>query len=181
VLKIIFLSNLIKDKGILLFLDICEALKKVNVNFQATIVGKEFDVTVDQISGICKQKKINNNVKCEGALYGNEKLNVLIRQDVMILPTFNDAFPLVILEAMQFGVIPLASPIGGIPDMITDGKTGFLIHTTDIDKYVEKIVLLQDDSCLKDKMHNNCKYEFYKKYRIDIFEENFIRILNTAE
>ncbi|MGA7075142.1 MAG: glycosyltransferase family 4 protein, partial [Halobacteriota archaeon] len=60
---------------------------------------------------------------------------------LLVLPTHHaEGLPTVVLEAMACGTPVLASPIGGIPDVITDGRTGFLINTASALSIADDIV-----------------------------------------
>ncbi len=57
----------------------------------------------------------------------NDVMSVLAATDVLLHPTMMDAFPTALLEAGAAGVPVIASRVGGIPEIVTDGATGVLI------------------------------------------------------
>lgn len=58
---------------------------------------------------------------------------LLAASDVFVLPTLTEALPTVLAEAMAARLPLIASPVGGVPEMITDGQNGFLVTPDDID------------------------------------------------
>lgn len=50
--------------------------------------------------------------------------------DVFVLPSRSEGLPMSLLEAMQHGVVPIATAVGGIPELIEDNKSGFLVERT---------------------------------------------------
>ncbi|MEN6292870.1 MAG: glycosyltransferase, partial [Methanobacterium sp.] len=71
--------------------------------------------------------------------------------DVYVHPSRMDTFPTTILEALSCGVPVIASNVGGIPEQIIDGKTGFLVPVGNADNMAEKLlVLLQNEEIRQD-------------------------------
>lgn len=62
--------------------------------------------------------------------------------DVLLLPSTNEGLPLSILEAQACGVVVLAAPTAGIPEVVKDGHTGFLAPADDHRRYAERIAQL---------------------------------------
>jgi glycosyltransferase involved in cell wall biosynthesis len=79
---------------------------------------------------------LRNKLFFHGALYGVEKNKILSSSDILVHPTFNDALPVVILEAMSCGICVVSNQEGGIPDLIDDGVDGFLVDENKTDEYV---------------------------------------------
>jgi glycosyltransferase involved in cell wall biosynthesis len=66
---------------------------------------------------------------------------------VMLLPSEKESFGLVALEAMACGVPVVATNAGGLPEVVEDGKSGFLCEIGDVEKMAERtLMLLRDDA-----------------------------------
>ena len=67
---------------------------------------------------------------------------------VLLMPSDLESFGLVALEAMACGVVPVATRVGGVPELITDGEDGYLEAPGDIAAQAARVVaLLTDDAC----------------------------------
>jgi glycosyltransferase involved in cell wall biosynthesis len=75
--------------------------------------------------------------------------------DLLLLPSDGEGLPGVVMEAMSLGVPCVASNIPCIPDLIENGKSGFLCSKDDIDEFTKKIMMLLKDNKLRDKMSKN--------------------------
>ena len=77
----------------------------------------------------------------------NEKLATA---DVMLLPSQLESFGLVALEAMACQVVPITTNVGGLPEVVEHGKTGFMSKVGDVEEMARYAVdLLSDDAKLK--------------------------------
>jgi glycosyltransferase involved in cell wall biosynthesis len=61
---------------------------------------------------------------------------------LFVLPSYHDALPTSILEAMACGTPVLATPVGAIPDVIADEDTGFLLESTAPERIAERITMI---------------------------------------
>ena len=177
---LLFLSNLIVTKGIFIFVDVVEKLKAKGYIFEAWVVGNEGDVSFNQLNEYIFHKHLSDIVKVKGAKYGIEKYNITANSLMLIYPSYFDAFPLVLLEAMQFGLPVVTTNIGGISDMVEDGKTGFVLNCGDADGFVDKVGYLLNNPEVMSKMSQNAQVEFTDKYTLEIFESNLINIFEES-
>ena len=79
----------------------------------------------------------------------NEVLDLLKRSRVMIAPSVSDGSPVILLEAMLSGALPVVSPLESIKEWIEDGKNGLLVHALHPDKIAQAIdrALFDDKLC----------------------------------
>jgi glycosyltransferase involved in cell wall biosynthesis len=85
--------------------------------------------------------------------HADERLRTLYRHaDAFILPTTEDSSSWTVLEAQATGVPVIATPIGGIPDLITAGETGMLVPVGDSAAIVEVVQLLRQDEGLRERL-----------------------------
>ena len=78
--------------------------------------------------------------------------DTLRHSDVFLLPSETESFGLAALEAMACGVPVVASAVGGLPEVITEGETGFLTALGDVDAMAAQVRRLLDDEPLRAKM-----------------------------
>jgi glycosyltransferase involved in cell wall biosynthesis len=138
---VLFVSRIIKEKGIFELLDGFKLVNQKYPDSKLVIVGdgKEFDHM--------KQYTIANsinNVDYTGFLSGVEKYNKFREADMLILPSYTEGMPTVIVEAMAFGLPVVASKVGGIPDLIKNDEFGYLLNeitALDIAQNIEKLII----------------------------------------
>lgn len=115
-----------------------------------------------------------------GRKYGCDKEEYWRSADIFVFPTLNEAFGLVLLEAMEHGLPCVGTDEGGINDIIDNGKTGFLVPSRDAESLSESIGKLLNDSCMREKMGDRGRRVFEQRYTQDFFEENMLHILNQV-
>jgi N-acetyl-alpha-D-glucosaminyl L-malate synthase BshA len=72
--------------------------------------------------------------------------------DVLLLPSESESFGLAALEAMACGVVPVASNVGGLPEVITPGKDGFLEQVGDIAAFARRVIEVLSSSSVRGRM-----------------------------
>lgn len=175
-IKILFLSNLIKSKGVLVFIESMLLLKNEGYRFLATIVGSDVEFSQKELTEIIKIKDLAANIKCVGAKYNEAKNTIIKKADVLVYPTLNDAFPLVLIEAMQFSVPIIATIEGAIPEIIDDGVTGYLVEKNAPQQIVDKLKLLIVNPEHRKEMGQAGRKLFEEKYTIEILEKKMLNI-----
>lgn len=178
---IFFLSNLLIDKGVLTLLDACKLLKTQGYVFHCDFVGGETaDMNAERFKQECKQREIADCVTYHGRKYGEEKLMFFQQADIFVLPTFNECFPLVLLEAMEQGLPCISSAVGGTPEIIDEGKTGFLVPCREVQPLAERIALLLKDKALREQLGKAGRVKFEKEYTLPRFEDNIKQCLEMC-
>jgi glycosyltransferase involved in cell wall biosynthesis len=179
VVRVLFFSNLIISKGIFVFLDAMELLHKRDIDFQAFIVGKESEITADVLIKEMQSRNLEKCIKYLGPKFNQEKNEVLQQCDICVYPTYRDAFPLVLLEVMQFGLPVIASIEGAIPDIVDDGKTGFLVEKHQPKQIADKLELLINNPEIRIAMGKAAKEKFFGRYTLNAFEKNMATVFES--
>lgn len=112
-----------------------------------------------------------------GKKYNEDKKAFFENADIFIFPTLNEAFGLVLLEAMQHHLPCVSTTEGGIPGIIDDGKTGFLVPKHDAENLADKIEFLLTDSALRQRMGEAGREKFEKEFTLEVFEKRMAEIL----
>ncbi len=177
---LIFLSNLSLSKGIQTFVNSLAELRNQNILFSVKIVGDSMDYTIEETKKFIKAKGLSDQVKVLGPKFGKEKIDHLSQADIFVLPSFNECFPLTILEAMQVGLPIVATKIGGIPDMIKDNVEGLLIDLNKPNDLSEKLKSLILDPDLRKRLGKNAQERFNSQFTIRHFNEGLYRIFENV-
>lgn len=175
-LTLLYLSNLIKGKGIMLIMEAARLLKERGCAFALRVAGPEGDVGYSELEAFVKQNGLTNEVSLLGPKYGNEKHEEFKRADIFLLPSNYDTFGLVLLEAMQFGVPCIASNIGGIPDVIGNGR-GVLLETLSPKALADKIEFLLNNPEERLTVSNLAFNYFKTNFTVNVFEQRLLKIL----
>ena len=113
-----------------------------------------------------------------GPKYGNEKNTFFSNADIFVFPTyyFNECFPLVLLEAMQYKLPIITSCEGGIPDIVTNGENGFVCKIKDAMSTADAIEKLLKSKELCVGMGKNGYKLFKKHFTQKVFNVNITNI-----
>lgn len=178
--NILFLSNMIVSKGIFTLLDACVQLKKENKDFECHFVGDWLDITENSFHQKVTELGLTDIVFAHGKKYGTDKNKFYEKADIFVFPTQYDleTFGLVLLEAMQFELPVIATGIGGIPDIILNNETGYIIDKNNPAELADKLTLLINDPLLRESMGKAGKKRFDEKFTLSRFENRMTAILN---
>ena len=178
--RILFLSNMIRSKGVSVLVDACRMLQQRGIPFRCSLVGAlSADYPGDSLVAEIREKGLEGCVTFEGPRYGNEKWQALSDADVFAFPSFypDECFPLVILEAMGTGLPVVTTDEGAIPEMVRDGKDGFICPRKDPEALADALGRLLSDPDLRTRMGESCKDRYETFYTKEQFEKNLVEIL----
>ena len=180
--EILFLSNMMKEKGVYILLEACKILHNKGVTFITWFIGSWLDINENDFNDFVFFNNLKENVFYGGAKYGTEKSVYFERANIFVFPTYynNEVFPLVILEAMQYGLPVISTREGGIPDILEDGETGFLVNKNDLIDLADKMELLINNPFLCQQMGAAGKNKFQNNYTISIWENKMFNILKEV-
>jgi glycosyltransferase involved in cell wall biosynthesis len=131
--SIIYVGSLHKDKGLFCLLDALKILLTNGVNdFFCYLLGREDNM--DTLKKTIRSYRLDRYISIEGY---KDPFPYYAKCDILIYPTFYDAFPDTVLEALHTGCPVIASNIGGIPDILGDKE--LLVDINDIEAIASKI------------------------------------------
>ena len=178
--NLLFLSNLIPSKGVYVLLDACRILKDKGLDFQCNFVGGETkEIDRARFEAEVQRRGLERMVRYEGPKYGEEKEKYWRSSDVFVQPTFEDCFPLTIVEAMQHGLPVVSTTEGAVPDMVADGVNGFVCERKDVSGLAGALERLITDASLRMRMGEVGRKRYEEEFTLERFEERFVSILTA--
>jgi len=170
---VLFIGRNSPEKRLEEIIDAAKILtKNSDINFR--FIGPGLEV----FSGTNSNKKI----LYKGNLSAHELYTYYRSSHVIILMSGREGLPVVLQEAMAFGVVPVSTNVGGIPELIENGKTGFLIENKldsqdRINKAVEHIQALFQDRNLLTALSKNASRFVRESFSKEEFESGFRKLL----
>ena len=159
--KLLFLGFLGARKGIYDLIEaVCRLSKNEKLDFHLYVGGNG---EIDEVQKIIDNRNISEKITLLGWVSGEEKKKYLSECDVFVLPSYNEGLPISILEAMAAKKAVISTSVGGIPDLIENGKSGILVPAGNVDILSENI----KDICLNHEKRQNMAlkgYQVYKNY-----------------
>lgn len=146
---ILFAATLYKEKG---YLDLIEAFAQIAHKYpewQLILAGNG-----SQDEGINKSISlgIKDRVQFAGWIKGADKDSIFRSASIFCLPSYAEGFPMAILDAWAYGIPVITTPVGGIPDIVFDGKNGLLFKPGDVNELAQKLSILIDNQDLSAKI-----------------------------
>ncbi len=149
-IKIVSVGRLIEMKGIEYSIRAIEQLKKLYPNAEYEIIGE--GPLEEYLKGLIKKRKLEKYVKLVGYLKLSEVIKKLDNAHIFLHTPITteegeqDAPANVVKEAMATGLPVVATEHGGIPELVQDGISGFLVPEKNVKKIVEKLIYLIKNS-----------------------------------
>ncbi len=111
---------------------------------------------------------LQSNVTFLGPLSQGQMVEEYEKCALLALPSGQETSPMVIAEAMAVGQPAVATRVGGVPFLIDDGETGFVVDVGDVDSLADRIATILTDDELRRKMGRQAKDKASRNYRRDI-------------
>lgn len=100
--------------------------------------------------------------------------------DLFIFPTRADAFGIVLQESMACGTPLVSFKVGGVPDAVRPGITGYLAEPENVQDLCNGIVQLLEDKNLRDRMSQNCRAIALAEYTLELQAQRYIELYRQA-
>lgn len=146
---LLFLGNLGKGKGTY---DLVRAFARVAPLFPRLKLICAGVGSLDEVRQLATQLDVSNRVVCPGWLNPERKNAELASGTLFILPSYAEGMPMALLEAMSWGLPVIATPVGGIPQVIEHDVNGLLVPAGDIDGLAANITRLMKDPALRERL-----------------------------
>ncbi len=173
--KIIFVGRFADFKGIPFLIDSFSQLIIDNYDARLYLVGDG-----DEESKI--RKKVSAlNLEKHVIFFGYQKntLSYIKNADLLVLPSNNEPFGRVLLEAMNIGTPVIGTKSGGIPEIIEDGINGLLVDYGDIEALKISIIKILKNNSLREEIIQGGYETINSKFCVETYQEKLENIYDT--
>jgi glycosyltransferase involved in cell wall biosynthesis len=151
--SILYLGGLLERKGVDVLIRALVGLKSEHPKVKLHIVGA--GRALSYLTALSVQKGIERDVVFWGQADYSSIPKFYKGADVCVFPSRLEAFGITILEAMASGKPVVASNVGGIPEIISDGENGILVEPNDPEALSKAIVMVYQDNALMKRLSTN--------------------------
>lgn len=164
-LRFLYLGGIFDHKGFNLLINTFSKLEEANNKYELWVGGRG---EYKENTGI--------NIKYLGFINSED---IYPKIDVVIVPSlWNEAFGRIIIEANSYGLPVIGSNRGGIPELILQGKTGFIFNPNKEDELLKYIKMFINNPDLVLKLSPNC-IKYSENFKIDNILDAYIRLYKT--
>ncbi|QSX76044.1 glycosyltransferase family 4 protein [Lysobacter arenosi] len=125
---------------------------------------------------LAEELGISQLVDTPGWVGPDAKARLLQEATAYVLPSYNEGLPMSVLEAMAHGLPVVSTPVGGIPDAITDGEDGFLVSPGDIEALSSRLRMLLSDPELAGRIGDAAREKVRTRFATSAVIERWLRL-----
>jgi colanic acid/amylovoran biosynthesis glycosyltransferase len=124
---------------------------------------------------------VTDAVRFHGPLSETDTLAVTARADILVLPSFMEGLPVVIIEAMALGKPVIASGVAGIPELVRDGVNGLLVPPSHWRALTDAMTRLASDPELRDRLGSAARAAVADEFAIDRAVQPLIPLFSSED
>lgn len=181
----IYWGRLLPEKGVYELICAYKHMESENENTKLLILGNAnfgyntYSTYDEKLKRICSETDIKDKIIFTGFVPHDEMGSVLGACDIGIIPSiWDDPAPLTVFEGLSKGLPLIAGAVGGIPEIIKNGKNGILVNWTTkyAEQLSEKMIELKKDEKLRNRLSENA-LESIKSYTPDKYYERYCELI----
>ena len=173
--KIIFAGRLIECKGIPFLVKGFEQIINNNINAKLFLVGDGEEE--NKLKEYISELNLKQHVVFLG--YKTNPQAFIRKADLLVLPSSEEGFGRVLLEAMDDGTPVIGTRIGGMPEIIEHGVNGLLVNYGDVDNLKRSIIEILKNNSLREKIIQGGYDTINSKFRVETYQGKLENIYDT--
>lgn len=173
---IVFLGQLGSRKGIPQLVSALSLLPP-DVPWRAVLGG---DGDVQGTRDLVRKLGLADRVEVPGWVGPTRVDEILRAADIFALPSFAENLPMSIIEAFAYGVPVICTPVGSVPEMVEDGRTGLLVPPGDSKALADGLQRLVSDTDLRLTLARNARAVHEARYRLSSHTDRLVELWRAA-
>ncbi len=162
--QILYLGDLSRNKGTH---DLVSALARVAQRFPDLELVCAGNGSPAELRALAAELHVQHRLKCPGWLDPPRKRDALARATLFALPSYAEGMPMALLEAMAWELPVIATPVGGIPQLLTHAANGLLVEPGDVEALAAAIALLVSDAPLRSRLGTAARATIESGFTLD--------------
>jgi colanic acid/amylovoran biosynthesis glycosyltransferase len=177
--RLVCVGRLCEQKGQLLLVEAANRLSKSGLNFEIVLAGD--GELRPEIQALIRRHKLEKKIRVTGWISSSEVRTEILAARALVLPSFAEGLPVVLMEAMALKRPVISTFVAGIPELVRDGNDGWLVPAGDIDALV---VALQE--CLAappeklEEMGNMAYTRVIERHNIDFEAAKLVKFFDAS-
>ncbi len=177
-LSLLVLANLSERKGIGTLLRACQRLKERGQRFHVTIGGGG---DIEGYRHMAASLGLAAECRFLGWVSREDAHAHITTHDILLLPSTHEGLPMVILEALSARLPVITTPVGSIPEVLTDGETARIIPVNDPAALADAIAGLAADPALYTALAEQGRRLFLKRFGIDAYATSLLAVYQELD
>lgn len=170
-----YIGRLALGKGIMNFIKAIPLIQREHSGANFLIGGD--GPLLQIVRGEIESRAFSDKVEVPGWISHDKDLTSYFNElKLLVLASYSEGLPAIVQEAMACGVVVLATPVGGIPDLVKDGKTGFILQDDSSECIARNIIRVSEHPDLE-KISQNARGLIEKEYAFNIISEKWKHLL----
>lgn len=177
--RLVCVGRLCEQKGQLLLMEACRILKSKNIPFQLILAGD--GELRNEIASLIQAYQLNDNIRITGWISSEQVREEILASKGMILPSFAEGLPVVIMEAMSLKRPVLTTYVAGIPELVEPGVNGWLFPAGDVNQIADAMIEFFSTPQLKlVQMAESAYQKVIQRHDIDDEAEKLVALIKTV-
>lgn len=154
-LRLAFVGRLSRDKGVYELVEAVDRLRARGIAVRLLLAGAGSEE--EPLRQRVRELALKREVSLLGALDKERKACLLSLADAFVLPSHREGLPYALLEAMAAGAVPLVTPVGAIPEVVSEGVHGLFVPRGDPQAIADAVTALAADRPALARMSAACR------------------------
>ncbi len=173
--SLVFCGRFVQAKRLDILIEAFGVVQKKIPNARLILVGDGAERS--KLNNIVQSLNLSPYVKITGYVKNSQVADFLSKASIFISSSSFEGTPNTLLEAMAAGLPIVATKVGGIPDIITDGENGLLVQPCDVDSLAKAILRLLGDKAMAEKLGFNARIKA-DTFRTEEVMRKYIRLFD---
>ncbi len=164
-LHVLYIGRMVPVKGQAVLLEAIDQLRRAGLDIQATMIGE--GVRREALARVVRDRRLEHVVELPGAVGQDTLRHYYEKADIFALPSFAEGIPGVLMEAMAMGLPVVSTRIAGIPELVDDGHSGFIVPPGRVDALANALHRLAADVKLRRIMGERGRAKVVAEFSIE--------------